>query len=108
MRGYGSNAARPFRVFYMAGAALTGIIPAMAFLFRGARNTAISADTRAFMAFKDRTSLKPALFGRADRIMWGLIAALIVFALVANFEGFGRTIYYAALGSSCSVPVTGG
>lgn len=104
MRGYGSNAPRPLRVFYMAGAALTGIIPAMAFLFRGARNTAISADTRAFMAYKDRTYLKPVVFSRADKIMWALIAGLIIFAVVANFEGFGRAIYYAALGSACKAP----
>ena len=101
MRGYGANASRPLKLFYMAGAALTGIVPAMAFLFRGARNTAISADTRAFRAFKDRTYLKPVSFSTADRVMWLVIAMMIVFALVANYEGFGRTIYYAALGSSC-------
>jgi energy-coupling factor transport system permease protein len=107
MRGYGVNASRPAKLFYMAGAALTGIVPAMAFLFRGARNTAISADTRAFRAFKDRTYLKPVTFSRADYLMWGIIALMVVFAVVANFEGFGRSIYYAALGSSCQAPVTG-
>jgi energy-coupling factor transport system permease protein len=108
MRGYGSRAARPFKIIYMAGAALSGIIPAMTFLFRGARNTAISADTRAFRAYKDRTYLKPVTFSRADRIMWVVIALLIVFAVVANLEGFGRAIYYAALGSSCGAqPGTG-
>lgn len=107
MRGYGANAARPLKPFYMAGAALTGIVPAMVFLFRGARNTAISADTRAFRAFKDRTYLKPVTFSRADKVMWVVIAALIVFALAANLEGFGRTIYYAALGSSCGASVGG-
>jgi energy-coupling factor transport system permease protein len=101
MRGYGVNASKPMKLFYMGGAALTGIVPAMTFLFRGARNTAISADTRAFRAYKDRTYLKPVTFSRADSIMWVIIAMLIVFAVVANLEGFGRSIYYAALGSSC-------
>jgi len=102
MRGYGSNARGPARLIYMAGAAFTGIIPAMAFLFRGARNTAISADTRAFRAFKDRTYLKPVTISRADYAVWAIIVVLIAFALFANYEGFGRSIYYAALGSSCS------
>jgi energy-coupling factor transport system permease protein len=101
MRGYGVNASRPMKLFYMVGAALTGIVPAMAFLFRGARNTAISADTRAFRAYKDRTYIKPVTFTRADQIVWVIIAMMVVFAVVANFEGFGRSIYYAALGSSC-------
>ena len=101
MRGYGANASRPMKLFYWVGAAFTSIVPAMTFLFRGARNTAISADTRAFRAFKDRTYLKPVTFSRADYYVWGIIALLIVFAILANFEGIGRAIYYAALGSSC-------
>jgi energy-coupling factor transport system permease protein len=107
MRGLGSRAPGPMYIFYMAVAALTGIIPAMAFLFRGARNTAISADTRAFMAYKDRTYLKPVMFTSADHLMWVLIVLMIAFAAVANLEGFGRAIYYAALGSSCGAPVAG-
>ena len=101
MRGFGVNASRPLRLFYMAAAGLTGIVPAMTFLFRGARNTAISADTRAFRAYKDRTYLKPVVFSRADYMMWVVIVMLIVFGVVANYEGFGRSFYYAALGSSC-------
>ena len=107
MRGFGSRAPRSLYIFYMAAAALTGIIPAMAFLFRGARNTAISADTRAFMAYKERTYLKPVMFTSADHFMWVMIGLMMVFAVIANLEGFGRAIYYAALGSSCGAPVSG-
>jgi energy-coupling factor transport system permease protein len=101
MRGYGSNAPSFLKVFYLAGAALSGIVPAMTFLFRGARNTAISADTRAFRAFKDRTYIRPVVFSRGDYIMFGIIAALIIMTVVANMYGFGRGIPYAAVGSTC-------
>ncbi|MEM0118765.1 MAG: energy-coupling factor transporter transmembrane component T [Nitrososphaerota archaeon] len=101
MRGYGSDAPLFLRVFYLAGAALTGIVPAMTFLFRGARNTAISADTRAFRAYNDRTYLRPVVFSRGDYYMWILIAGFIVLAIVGNLYGFGRGIPYAAVGSTC-------
>ena len=101
MRGYGTNAPRPLKVFYLAGAALTSIVPAMTFLFRGARNTAISADTRAFRAFKERTFLNPVTFSRGDYLMWGILAGLIAMTILANVYGFGRGIPYAAVGASC-------
>jgi energy-coupling factor transport system permease protein len=101
MRGYGGGARRPFGVFYLAGAALRGVIPAMAFLFRGARNTAISADTRAFRAFKTRTYIREATFSRADFGVWAVLVGLIVLAVVSNYMGFGRGIPYSAVGASC-------
>jgi energy-coupling factor transport system permease protein len=106
MRGYGANASKVTRVFYLFGGVLTSIVPAMTFLFRGAKNTAISADTRAFRAYKERTFLKPFTLSRADYVLVGIIVGLIVMAVVANLTGFGRSIPYAAVGSGCGATST--
>lgn len=106
MRGYGANANRVLKVFYLLGGVFTSIVPAMTYLFRGAKNTAISADTRAFRAYKQRTFLTPFTFSRADYVFWGIIVALIVMAIAANFVGFGRAVPYAAVGSSCGATAT--
>lgn len=106
MRGYGVNSNKVSRVLYLFGGVLTSIVPAMTFLFRGARNTAISADTRAFRAYKDRTFLNPFDFSRADYVFAVVIAALVVIAVLAQIYGFGRAIPYAAVGSSCGATST--
>jgi len=106
MRGYGAKANRVTRVFYLIGGVLTSIVPAMTFLFRGAKNTAISADTRAFRAYKERTFLKPFTLGRADYVFFGIIVILIAIAVVANLTGLGRGIPYAAVGSGCGAVST--
>jgi len=106
MRGYGANSNKVTRVFYLVGGVLTSIVPAMTFLFRGAKNTAISADTRAFRAYKQRTYLKPFTLGRADYVFIGIIVGLIALAVVANLTGFGRSIPYAAVGSNCGATTT--
>lgn len=106
MRGYGAKANRVTQVFYLLGGVFTSIVPAMTFLFRGAKNIAISADTRAFRAYKSRTYLTPFTFGREDYIFWGIIAGLIVLDVVANLAGFGRSIPYAAVGSGCGATST--
>jgi energy-coupling factor transport system permease protein len=106
MRGYGANSNKVTRVFYLVGGVLTSIVPAMTFLFRGAKNTAISADTRAFRAYKQRTYLKPFTLSRADYVLFGIIVGLIALAVVANITGFGRSIPYAAVGSNCGAVTT--
>ncbi|MDG7008860.1 MAG: energy-coupling factor transporter transmembrane protein EcfT [Nitrososphaerota archaeon] len=106
MRGYGSNANRVTRIFYLFGGVLTSIVPAMTFLFRGARNTAISADTRAFRAYKGRTFLKPFTFSRSDYAFFFVIAGLVALAVFSNLYGFGRAIPYSAVGSSCGAVST--
>ena len=106
MRGYGYKGRGPLKVLYLAGAALTSIIPAMAFLFRGARNTAISADTRAFRAFNTRTSITSVTFSKADYVIWGVLVGLVLLAVFANIYGFGRGIPYSAVGSSCGSSFT--
>lgn len=106
MRGYGVRANKGTRVFYLIGGVLTSIVPAMTFLFRGAKNTAISADTRAFRAYKERTFLKPFALTRADYVFLVFVALLIAVAVVANFTGLGRSIPYAAVGSGCGAVST--
>jgi energy-coupling factor transport system permease protein len=106
MRGYGARANKFTRVFYLFGGVLTSIVPAMTFLFRGAQNTAISADTRAFRAYKDRTFLKPFTFSREDYLLFAIVAGLIALAVFSNVYGFGRAIPYSAVGSSCGATST--
>jgi len=106
MRGYGSHENKVTHVFYLLGGVFTSIVPAMTFLFRGAKNTAISADTRAFRAYKTRTFLKPFTLGRADYVLLGITVALIVLAVVSNVYGFGRSIPYVAVGSGCGATST--
>jgi energy-coupling factor transport system permease protein len=108
MRGYGSGANKVTRVFYLFGGVLTSIVPAMTFLFRGARNTAISADTRAFRAYKERTFLRPFTFSIGDYVFFGIIAGLIALAVLSLAFGFARAIPFAAVGSSCGATSTGG
>jgi energy-coupling factor transport system permease protein len=100
MRGYGARSNKVTRVFYLFGGVLTSIVPAMTFLFRGAQNAAISADTKAFRAYKDRTFLKPFVLTREDYMVFGVIAGLIALAVLSNVYGFGRAIPYAALGQT--------
>lgn len=107
MRGYGVNANGFTQIFYMFGGVLTSIVPAMTFLFRGARNTAISADTRAFRAYKGRTFLKPFTFNMGDYVFYGIIVGLVLLAIFANLYGWGRAIPYSAVGSSCGATATG-
>lgn len=107
MRGYGSKANKITWIFYLFGGVLTSIVPAMTFLFRGARNTAISADTRAFRANKSRTFLEPFAFSRGDYVVFAVIAGLVALAVLSNLYGFGRAIPYSAVGSSCGATATG-
>lgn len=106
MRGYAANANKATRVAYYIGGVFTSIVPAMTFLFRGARNMAISADTRAFRAYKKRTYLQSFTFSKTDILFWGIIAGLIVLAVLANVYGLGRAIPYAAVGSGCGATST--
>jgi energy-coupling factor transport system permease protein len=107
MRGYGTSSNRVTRIFYLFGGVLTSIVPAMTFMFRGARNTAISADTRAFRAYKERTFLSPFTFSMGDYVLFAITIGLIALAIYSNLYGFGRAIPYAAVGSSCGATTTG-
>lgn len=99
MRGLGRSGRGPAKIYYMIIAAFNAIIPSMIFLFRGAKNTAISADTRGFRAFNTRTYLRPLTFSRLDTYMFAIIIAMIAVSVVAIVFGFGRGIPYYAPGT---------
>jgi energy-coupling factor transport system permease protein len=97
LRGLSHNKPRILRVFYYLYAGIMAIVPALVYLFRGAKTLAISADTRGFRAYPSRTSLVNLTLGKRDYIMLAVTVSLIIFAIVANLIGFGRTIPYVGL-----------
>ncbi len=94
MRGLGSRAPRFLRPFYMLVGAINGVVPVIVFLVRGAKDTAISADTRAFRAYQKRTYMRPVTIGRADRMAFSVIVLVVLVTVIAVLMGFGRGIPY--------------
>lgn len=97
LRGLSYNKPKVLRVFYYLYAGIMAIVPAIVYLFRGAKTLAISADTRGFRAYPGRTSLVNLTFTNLDYIMFAVIVLLIIVDIVANLTGFGRTIPYEGL-----------
>ncbi|MEM3671256.1 MAG: energy-coupling factor transporter transmembrane component T [Thermoprotei archaeon] len=95
MRGLGVSSNRFMRAIYYAVALFASIVPVMIFLLRGAKNTAISADTRAFRAYNKRTYMNPILFTKLDWYTFGIMALALGLTVLAVMLGFGRTILYA-------------
>lgn len=93
-RGLGYNKPRALQPFYYLYAGILAIVPTMVYLLRGAKNLAISADTRGFRAYDSRTSLIDLSFESIDYIMFAVILGLIALGVLANIYGFGRTIPY--------------
>ena len=85
MRGFGIRAPRFLYPLYVVVGMLIGIIPAMIFLFREAKNVAISAGTKAFGAYRDRTYLKKTDLTKDDFAVLVLAGLLIVLALVSAY-----------------------
>ena len=94
MRGLGSKSPRVFRPVYYLIAAVSSIVPVLVFILRGARDTAISADTRAFRAYDRMTYMKPMSFGRLDYYSFAMILLIVIVAGIAIASGFGRAIPY--------------
>lgn len=80
MRGFGTRGSRSLGPLYVLAAAVFALIPALIYLLRGARNTAISTGTRAFGAYKDRTYMTKPPFGAADVAVLALAAAFLITA----------------------------
>ena len=80
MRGFGSRGGMWLGPLYVVAAAVFALIPALIYLLRGARNTAISTGTRAFGAFKTRTYVTKPPFGAADVVVLALAAAFLATA----------------------------
>ncbi len=94
VRGLGSRAHPSIRPIYYLEALISSIVPVLVFLLRGAKNTAISADTRAFRAYPKRTYAKPLTYSKADRVTLLLVATALVVDVYAAMHGYGRGIPY--------------
>ncbi len=94
MRGLGYGKSRIFKPFYILIAALNALVPTLIFLMRGAKYTAIAADTRAFNSSPKRTYMKKVSFNRIDYITWIFIVMLYVIAIALILTGYGRGIPY--------------
>jgi energy-coupling factor transport system permease protein len=81
MRGFGTRGSRSLGPLYTLAAILYALIPALIYLLRGARNTAISTGTRAFGAYKNRTYVTRPPFGPSDVMVLALAATFLVVAI---------------------------
>jgi energy-coupling factor transport system permease protein len=82
MRGFGSRGSRSLGPLYVFAAAIFALIPALIYLLRGARNTAISTGTRAFGAYKKRTNVKKSPFGPQDVAVLAIAAVFLVTSIL--------------------------
>jgi energy-coupling factor transport system permease protein len=82
MRGFGTRGSRSLGPLYTLAAILYALIPALIYLLRGARNTAISTGTRAFGAYKNRTYVTKPPFGPYDVMVLAVAAIFLVTAIL--------------------------
>ena len=94
MRGLGSRVPKFLTPFAMIVAGIHAIVPTIVYLMRGAKDIAISADTRAFRAYERRTYLVDIPFTRVDYYLSAIIVTGIVIAAILMMFGFGRGIPY--------------
>lgn len=94
MRGLGSTRSRYFQPIYMLIAGLYAIVPTIIHLLRGAKDIAISADTRGFRATRKRSYVEDIPITRLDYFALGTIAVTLAIAVISIMLGFGRTIPY--------------
>ncbi len=94
MKGLGSNAPSFLRPFYMLAGAFSGIVPVIVFLVRGAKDTAISADTRAFRAYSKRTYMHPMTIGKVDKMALSAVVLIVLLTVIVVMMGFGKGISY--------------
>ncbi|BBG24925.1 Energy-coupling factor transporter transmembrane protein EcfT [Sulfuracidifex tepidarius] len=94
LKGRGYGASKWKMPIYMLVGVFYAIVPTLIYLLRGAKYTQMSADTRAFRAYKDRSYLYDIKFSREDYIMLALFAIGIVLAIVATTMGYGRAVPY--------------
>lgn len=83
MRGFGSRGTRVLGPLYTIAAVLLALIPALILTLRGARNLAISTGTRAFGAYRTRTSVNRLPFGAADVAVLALAAGFFLAVFLA-------------------------
>lgn len=96
MRGLGSGKPKFMRPMYMLMAGVNAIVPTIIHLLRGAKDIAISADTRGFRATKKRSYVEDIPVTRLDYYALGVLAVIVVLAGISVILGFGRTIPYVS------------
>ncbi|MCL4357066.1 MAG: energy-coupling factor transporter transmembrane protein EcfT, partial [Candidatus Thermoplasmatota archaeon] len=69
-------------------------VPVIVFLVRGAKDTAISADTRAFRAYSKRTYMHPMTIGKVDKMALSAVILIILMTVIVVMMGFGKGISY--------------
>ncbi len=94
LRGLGSDRSKYLKPIFMLIAGLSAIVPTIVHLMRGAKDIAISADTRGFRAYNRRTYFVDIPMTRTDYYMVGLFLAGIGVAGIMLALGFGRAIPY--------------
>lgn len=77
MKGVGSHGNPAVRPLYRLKAILDSIVPLAIHEFRKARTVAISAETRAFMAYRTRTEVREVAFTSRDKAIIASLALLI-------------------------------
>lgn len=96
MRGLGSGRSRFLKPVYMLIAGVNAIVPTIIHLLRGAKDIAISADTRGFRATRKRSYVEDIPITRLDYYALTTIVVIVVLAGVSILFGFGRTIPYVS------------
>ena len=96
MRGLGSNHSRLLKPVFMLEAGIFAIVPTIIHLLRGAKDTAISADTRGFRATRKRSYVDEIPITRIDYYALSIMCFILIAAVVSIILGFGRTIPYVA------------
>lgn len=96
MRGLGAGRSRYLRPVYMLIAGIYAIVPVIIHILRGAKDIAISADTRGFRATKHRSYVEDIPFTKLDYYALCAMGAIVILSVVSIFLGFGRTIPYVS------------
>lgn len=96
MRGLGSRHHRIFSPVFMLIAGVSAIVPTMIHLLRGAKDAAISADSRGFRATKRRSYVEDIPITGLDYYALAFILSTFLVVGIMIYLGFGRTIPYIA------------
>ncbi len=94
LRGLGSGRGKFLKPIFLLVAGTSAIVPTIVHLMRGAKDIAISADTRGFRTYKHRTYFVDIPMTRTDYYVLVLFLAGVVVAGTMLALGFGRAIPY--------------
>ncbi|MCL4451683.1 MAG: energy-coupling factor transporter transmembrane protein EcfT [Candidatus Thermoplasmatota archaeon] len=94
LRGLGSGRRKFLKPIFLLIAGISAIVPTIVHLMRGAKDIAISADTRGFRAYNHRTYFVDIPMTRTDYYMLAVFLAGVGVAGIMLALGFGRAIPY--------------